>query len=73
MILTPISKQKTPRQISLLAFGDEWTNGLLARVFMDVSQPEFLISRRKTSQFPRVQKALSRAAQKTFTGLPTNE
>ena len=69
--------QQNPKRenVVMVAFWDEWVNGLLARVFQESPQVEPFKSsgKRFPTEFWRTKRALSRAARKTFIGFTKDE
>ncbi len=68
------SKVITQKDVAMRSFLDEWTNGLMVRLFVEPEFPQVQIARTSSNgQFPRMRKALENASRRTFTGIIEHE
>jgi hypothetical protein len=68
------SKVISQKDVAMRSFLDEWTNGLIGRLFAEPEFPRVQISRTSSNgRFPRMRKALENASRQTFTGIIEHE
>ncbi len=68
------SKVITQKSVAAQSFWDEWTNGLIGRLFAEPKYPQIQIARPAAhGRFSRMQKALENASRRTFTGTREHE